>query len=301
MTLPPPPQRTGAYRWFYVDARAGDLTVVCIFMIGAVFSPRAVVGAMRGATPLTHCAVNCAVYRGGRRLAWAFTEHTGLHVAGDVLRIGRSTFAYAADGHVVIAISERTAPFGRPLQLDLELVPEAPPAPAVVLHPGGPHGWQALVPRARAMLALPAEGVIADGVGYHDTNHGARRLGLELPGWRWTRAHAAQRTEIVYRLPAPAEAVVVRERDGDVALSHQALPDEPLHRSPWGLELPEGLVAADLDPGAPRVLESSPFYARLEAESGTTHALGEVADFRRFAQPWIRWMAHFRLRVERSA
>ncbi len=301
MTLPPPPVRAGAYRWFYVDARAGDLTVVCIFMIGAVFSPRAVVAAMRGVAPLVHCAVNCALYRDGRRLAWVFTERTGAHVHGDVLRIGDSTFAYAADGHVVIAVRERTAPFGRPLRLDLELVPEAPPAPPVVLHPGGPHGWQALVPRARAMLALPADGVLADGVGYHDTNHGARRLGLELPGWRWTRLHAPRRTEIVYRLPAPAEAVLVRERDGDVTLARRALPAEGLQRSRWGLALPERLVAGDVDPGVPRMLESSPFYARLEAEGAGAHALGEVADFRRFAQPWIRWMAHFRLRTERSA
>lgn len=301
MTLPPLPVRAGAYRWFYVDARAGELTVVCIFMVGAVFSPRATVAAGRGDPPLAHCAVNCVLYRAGRRLAWAFTEHPGATVTGDTVRIGRSTLGYEAGGHVMISVTERTAPFGRPLRVELELAPETPPAPAVVLHPGGPHAWQALMPRARATVALPAEGVLADGVGYHDTNHGARRLGVELPAWRWTRTHARARTEIVYRLPAPAAAAVVRERDGDVTLAECALPDEPLQRSRWGLPLPQRLIAADLDPGIPRVLESSPFYARLEAEAGGVHALGEVADFRRFAQPWIRWMAHFRLRAERSA
>jgi carotenoid 1,2-hydratase len=31
------------------------------------------------------------------------------------------------------------------------------------------------------------------------------------------------------------------------------------------------------------------------------HALGEVADFRRFHSPLIRWMARFRMRVEPAA
>lgn len=45
-------------------------------------------------------------------------------------------------------------------------------------------------------------------------------------------------------------------------------------------------------------LESSPFYARLEGAGDGFHALGEVADFRRFHSPLIRWMARFRMRVE---
>ncbi len=301
MTLPPLPVRGGAYRWFYADAHAGEYTVVCIFMIGAVFSPRATVAAARGVSPQAHCAVNCAVYRGGRRVAWVFTEHAGARVDGDTLRIGRSTFAYAADGSVRVAITERTAPFGAPVRVDLTLVPEAPAAPAVLLQPGGAHEWHAVMPRARATIAVPTHGITADGVGYHDVNHGAHPLGAELPGWRWTRVHAASRTEIHYRLPAPAEDVVVRERGGDVRLERCALDAEPLRRSRWGLDVPERLALAECDPGPLRMLESSPFYARLEADGGGVHALGEVADFRRFARPWIRWMAHFRLRVERVA
>jgi carotenoid 1,2-hydratase len=52
---------------------------------------------------------------------------------------------------------------------------------------------------------------------------------------------------------------------------------------------------------APDLVESSPFYARQVARSGELHAIGEVADFRRFRSPLVRWMAHFRTRVERAA
>ena len=66
-----------------------------------------------------------------------------------------------------------------------------------------------------------------------------------------------------------------------------------LRRSRWGLSVPAKYGGA-----TPRLLESSPFYARLEAEAGGAHTLGEVADFRRFHNPWVRWMANFRMRTE---
>ena len=44
----------------------------------------------------------------------------------------------------------------------------------------------------------------------------------------------------------------------------------------------------------PRLLESSPFYARLEAREGDVHALAESGDFARFHSPLVRWMADFR-------
>jgi len=128
-TFPPVPGSSGAYRWFYADARAGSYTVVCIFMIGAVFSPRYAAALRRGARPLDHCAVNCAVYREGRRVAWAFTEHAGAGIDAGRLRIGASCFAYGAGGTVEVVVDERTAPWGRPLRVELALEPTAPPAP----------------------------------------------------------------------------------------------------------------------------------------------------------------------------
>ena len=52
--------------------------------------------------------------------------------------------------------------------------------------------------------------------------------------------------------------------------------------------------------GAPALLESSPFYARLEAQSDEAQAIGEVADFARFHSPTIRWMANFRTRYAKE-
>lgn len=298
-TVSPLPQSSGAYRWFYADAHAGGCTVVCIFMVGAVFSPRYAAAARRGARPLDHCAVNCAVYREGRRVAWAFTEHAGAEVGGGRLRIGGSRFAYHAGGGVEIVVAERTAPWGRPVRVELALEPAAPPAPEVRVDGASPHCWEARLPRARARLVV--DGRAVSGVGYHDTNHGPERLGGTLPGWRWTRIHGPEATWIRYRPPAPARGIeVVAGADG-TSLREAALPAEALRRSGWGLGLPLRLAAGPTELPAAAVLESSPFYARLETADPALHAVGEVADFRRFHSPLIRWMAHFRMRVERAA
>ena len=42
------------------------------------------------------------------------------------------------------------------------------------------------------------------------------------------------------------------------------------------------------------------FYAYRKARRDGLDVMGEVADFRRFHSPFIRWMAHFRTRVERG-
>jgi carotenoid 1,2-hydratase len=298
-TIPPLPQSSGAYRWFYADAHAGPYTVVSIFMVGAVFSPRYARAAGRGARPVDHCAVNCAVYRGGRRIAWAFTEHGGAEVGRDWLRIGGSRFAYGDGGGVEIVVRERTAPYGRPLHVELELEPSAPPAPGVLVDGRGPHRWEVRLPRARARLAV--DGEAATGVGYHDTNHGPDRLGAGLPGWRWTRIHGPEATWIRYRPPAPARGLEVVATADRTTLREAVLPGEPLRRSGWGLPLPVRLAAGPAVLPVAAVLESSPFYGRLEARAPGMHAVGEVADFHRFHSPLVRWMARFRMRVERAA
>lgn len=297
--LPRLPERSGAYRWLYADAQAGPYTVVCIFMVGAVFSPRYAAAERRGALPLDHCAVNCALYRDGRRLAWAFTERAGAVVEPDGLGIGASRFWYRPDGSAGIAVRERTAPWGRPLALGLELRPLAPPAPEVRVDGERPHFWEARIPRAQATLEI--DGASLGGVGYHDTNHGTERLGPALPGWRWTRVHGRDATWIRYRPPVPAPGLDVTATATGTSVQSLGLPDEPLRRSAWGLRVPARLAAGPVDLRAGALLESSPFYARLESTAGDVRALGEVADFRRFHSPLVRWMAHFRMRVERAA
>jgi carotenoid 1,2-hydratase len=300
LRIPALPDAPGGYRWLYADAQCGPWTAVCIVMVGALFSPRWVVAAARGASPRAHCAVNCALHRDGRRMAWAFTEHPGATVDDDgcVLRVGRSRFAYEADGGVRLVIDERTAPWGRPLQLALRLAPTAPPAAELPLDPARRHGWEARMPRATATLALP-DGTTAAGVGYHDTNHGDEPLGLGLRGWTWSRVAGRDATVVRYCPPGATELEVVAGDAGTRVRAVPATPD-PVRRSRWGLALPDAIRAGGATVPVDAVLESSPFYARLAGTADGRLAVAEVADFARFRQPWIRWMAHFRMRLERT-
>lgn len=297
---PPLPTRSGAYRWLYADVQAGPFTVVCIFMAGALFSPRYAVAARRGGLPLAHTAVNCAVYRDGRRLAWAFTEWNGAQATADTLGIGRSRWEWTGDG-IAVTVDERTAPWGAPLRARLHLRPETAPGPALALDAARRHHWQAHVPRAAATLHLPDLGIRATGVGYHDGNHGEERLGDGLPGWTWARVHDTDRTTIAYHLPAPAETIVVAAAAGAVTVAQVPSVPAPWRRTRWGLIVPRAVAIGPHVLRPEHVLESSPFYARLEARQGAAAGIAEVADFRRFHARRIRWMAYFRMRQERAA
>ncbi len=168
------------------------------------------------------------------------------------------------------------------------------------LVPGLPHWWQPMAPRARAWLEVDSEGVEAEGLGYHDTNHGGEQLGARLSGWHWSRTHGEHETVVDYVLPAGVGAGA-----GDGGARGRAVRARRRQRGPAHGRARAGDCAclgtcarANRVVGAPRLLESSPFYARVEARQAGLDTLGEVADFRRFHSPLIRWMAHFRTRVE---
>ena len=303
--LPPLPDTAGAYRWFYADVTAGESSAVFIFMVGSLFSARYSAGAPRGARPLEHCAVNFALYHRGVRRRWVLSEYPVASVQGRgrSLRIGRSLLEYAPDGTVRMEVDERCAPFGGAVRARLVLETQVPAAEEVPLVPGLPHYWRALAPRTKARLDVTSEGLVAEGLGYHDSNHGEELLGERLPGWHWARVHGPEETVVDYHLPdgvAPlrvtAGATGTKSERGPLLTEAR-----PTSLTNWGLRVPAHLYAGGTVVGAPRLLESSPFYARVEAREGTLDSLGEVADFRRFHSPFIRWMAHFRTRVERVA
>jgi carotenoid 1,2-hydratase len=305
--LPALPDTAGAYRWFYADVTAGGYSAVCIFMLGSLFSPRYSVGAPRGALPLRHCAVNFALYHHGSRRRWVLSEYAQASVreAGRELRIGRSRLEYTPDGQVCMEVDERCAPFGGAVRARLVLQPEVPSAEQVQLVPDVPHYWRALAPRAKAWLEVDSEGVRAEGRGYHDTNHGEELLGARLPGWHWARLHGPEETVVEYHLPGGVAPWRVTAGSRGTSCERWPVRAEPRRTSVtgWGLRVPERLVAGPAMAAAarPRLLESSPFYARLEERHDELDVMGEVADFRRFHSPFIRWMAHFRTRVERQA
>lgn len=279
-TLPSAP---GSYRWYYVDVSAGDYTAVAIFMIGSIFSPRYSRSHPRGASPQQHAAVNFALYEKGARRHWVLSEYQRVNTNGAQLQIGTSTMRYA-DGRLIVDVKDVTALWGKPLSAQIELTPEGPGHAPVRLVEGLSHHWHPIAPRARAKLSLG--GLELEGRGYHDGNHGDVPLGSDLRGWDWTRSHTADRTTIHYR-PWTTQSGWQVEVDSSSARAAQVAMSAPdSRRTAWGLPVPKRSSA--------RLLESSPFYARMENGADT---LGEVADFQRFHQPWIRWMAALRTRV----
>jgi carotenoid 1,2-hydratase len=297
--LPSLPSEPGAYRWYYADVTAGEHSAVFIFMVGSLFSPRYSVAARRGGLPREHCAVNFALYHKGVRRRWVLSEYPVMvQEAPHRLRIGRSTLSYEG-GVVRMEVDERTAPWGRPVRARLVLEALTPLGDEVQLVPGLPHWWQPMAPRSRAWLAVDPEGVEAEGLGYHDTNHGGEQLGARLSGWHWSRTHGERETVVDYVLPAGVAPVKLTAGPGGIRCERGAGGEAlPTGLTGWGLRVPRHLRAGNMVVGEPRLLESSPFYARVEARQAGLDALGEVADFRRFHSPLIRWMAHFRTRVE---
>ena len=275
----------GHYRWYYVDVSGDDFCAVAIFMLGAVFSPAAWRAARSGHLPLSHCAVNFAFYQGGKRRAWVFSTYEGATLSGDTLRIGASQMRYT-DNSLDIDIDDRQAPRGKAVRARFTLEATAPASPVIALDDTR-HAWRVLAPRARATLDFSGHHA---GVGYHDMNWGTEPLGGGLAGWRWSRVHGQVSSDIVFDLGR--EAIRVTAADTQTSVTREAAPRPALARSAWGLPLPTTIGSLPVG----QTLERSPFYARLAATSAGTHAIAEVADFRRFGASRFRWMAHFRQR-----
>lgn len=300
LLLEPFPETPGAYRWYYADVVAGDTTAVFIFLLGSVFSPRYAARAARGALPLQHCAVNFALYQHGLRRQWVLSEYARAEASGRELRIGDSWLRYREDGTVELFVRARTAPFGAVTKASLSFRPEGPGLPPLPLVEGLSHTWEPRALRARATLRLPMLDETLEGLGYHDSNAGTSPLGGDLPGWSWARVHGPEATHVQYCLPSGQQLRVAATAD-TVTLERHVGGPSPWARTGWGLKVPTVLEAGPVHLASPRLLESSPFYARLEARGPSVHGLGEVAHFGRFRSPLIRWMAHFRTRVERAA
>lgn len=294
------PSGPGSYRWYYLDVSAGDFTAVVIFMVGSIFSPRYSSALRKGGEPREHAAVNFALYEKGVRWQWVLSEYQRVAVSDDGRRlsIGGSSMNYTPDGRLVVELVDKTPLWGRPAEVRVELLPEGPGHPPLRLVEGLEHWWRPIAPRARATVTVPRHGLKLEGRAYHDGNHGQVPLGSDLKGWDWVRVHEEDRTTICYRPwhPAPIEerrAWQVEVDARSLRVTQATVPPPPTTRTAWGLGVP-----ADLGGDAsPVLLESSPFYARLESHAGGRNALGEVADFQRFHSPWVRWMAGLRTRV----
>ncbi|MBL8910851.1 MAG: carotenoid 1,2-hydratase [Archangium sp.] len=295
----------GSYRWYYLDVSSGEWTAVAIFMLGSLFSSRYSRRHDRGALPIAHSAVNFALYKAGRRVAWVLSEYPHAELKGNTLHIGPSTLERAKDGRTIARIIERTPWWPTPVHADLVIEPNGPTTNSITLVDGLSHQWHPFAVRARGDVHVPSHGIRFDGEGYHDGNSGSRVLGTDLSGWSWIRTHRVDASSVVYRPNGPkalGPTAMGREPTWQVRVDAQhasvtrsELPSEDSTRTRWGLSIPSSL---GLD--APcTLLESSPFYARLEARTADAHALGESGDFARFHSPFVRWMADFRTRTHR--
>jgi carotenoid 1,2-hydratase len=296
------PSVSGAYRWYYVDVSAGDVTAVFIFMVGSIFSARYSMALKKGGLPREHAAVNFALYEKGVRTMWVLTEYGAVKTPDPrTLQIGTSELRYG-ERSLTAVIRDKTAPFlmtqwGEPAHVELELAPEGPTHDEVELVPGLSHRWRPIAARSRATVRVKNRDLEFTGPAYHDGNHGQVPLGFDLRGWEWARTHSPTVTTIAYRPWAEGPAQQVRVDATTASVTASSNEPVPTVRSSWGLRVPSTLGVT----GKPMLIESSPFYARLEAREGPHHALGEVADFARFHSRSVRWMAAFRTRSGASS
>lgn len=291
------PAKSGAYRWYYADVSAGDVSAVFIFMVGSIFSARYSASLKKGGLPREHAAVNFALYEKGVRTLWVLTEYQAVSVDDDArtLRIGASSLSYDDDGFTMV-VKEKTTPWGSPTEATLRFTPQAPLGDELTLVDGLSHRWRPICPRGEARVTVPTQDVDVTGRGYHDGNHGDVSLGSDLSGWEWTRTHHDDATRIHYQPWGGAPAIDVHATTNELTVRRAAATAPATTRTGWGLRVPAHLGVGE----APVLLESSPFYARLEAQAADAQAIGEVADFVRFHSPAVRWMANFRTRYAKE-
>ena len=312
----------GGYAWWYLDALSpeGD-GLVCILFAGSVFSPRYAARVRQGerALPTEHCAVNLALYKGGRQIAWVMAEHSGPQEFSEGrVAVGGSVME-SSGGRVRVTIDEQVTPFfghgfGRRVKGTIRMTSRAAPFAESALSVGGrTHAWRALVPRGEVEADFPSLGVKFRGVGYHDRNHGDGRLGDAFSRWGWARRHREDGTDVLYSVvekDGTRRALWASAGDDQIATPREAtpLPDGASRSARWGMRLPSRFgVTTDegrvLHCTPTTLLEQAPFYNRFRARisdgddsAPDTQTLGEWLDLDRFSSRWNQFLIGFKTR-----
>ncbi|MDX2009846.1 MAG: carotenoid 1,2-hydratase [Myxococcaceae bacterium] len=272
------PAQGGAYRWYSADVVAGDSTALFAFMLGSVFSGRYAGSHKKGGSPREHAAVHFALYEKGVRVAWVVNEFQDVTVEDDgrTLRLGSSFLTWRDDGFTMHVQGSQTA-WVEPIEARLDFQAAAPLGAEQSVVNGLVHRWQPLCVRGTARLVVPSWELDLVGLGSHDSHAGDVPLGAGgLSGFDRIRTHREAVSSIRLR-PWGAPALLAEVREGRLSVSRHD-EEAPSARSNWGLPLPSTLGVG----GSPTLLESSPFYARLEASEPGAHVFAEVADFERF-------------------
>jgi len=298
----------GGYAWWYVDALSDDgrhgLSI--IGFVGSVFSPY-YAGARRRsprgvADPLSHCAMNVALYGPGRN-RWAMTERGRgrLQRSATSIGIGPSSMRWERDA-LVIEIDEVTAPIPSRLRGVVRVHPHALVDHSFALDDAGRHRWHPIAPCARVEVALTHPACTWRGGGYLDSNAGDRPLENDFARWDWSRAALARgRTAVLYdvarRGAAPLELTLCFDPAGGMS-TFEAPQRVALATTGW--RLPRGTRSDAQRPASvATTLESAPFYARSVVDTSLLgepgRAMHESLSLDRFDTRWCQWMLPFRM------
>jgi carotenoid 1,2-hydratase len=298
------PLPADGYAWWYLDALSDDgrhgLTLIA--MLGCVFSPYYARARRHGPSePLEHCAMNMALYGAtGRR--WAMTERPQRRVQRDAdrLTIGPSSMRWQ-DGHLEIAIDERTAPWPRALRGRIRVQPLALTERVFMLDDAGRHRWRPIAPQARVEASFSDPALDWSGDGYLDSNDGDAPLETDFESWTWSRGLRGDRATVLYD---------VRRRDGsplslalDFDRAGAAFPIDPPPRADLPQTLWRMARSTRSDAGSrPKVistLEDGPFYARSVVASRVggmdVTAVHESLSLDRFASRWVQTLLPVRM------
>lgn len=141
---------------------------------------------------------------------------------------------------------------------------------------GADHHWVIAAPRCEVKGTIhPPDGAPIEftGVGYHDHNYGTGPLGPGLARWAWGRAIFDDHV-LAFHVAVPADSSLPIERHvvAADAKSFGSLPVVPhvdwTHRSVLGLRYPSIVRFENvLTLSQPRLIDSSPFYLRLQYEA----------------------------------
>lgn len=285
------------------DGRHG-LTI--IGFVGSVFSPY-YAGARRRspsgvAEPLSHCAMNVALYGAGRG-RWAMTERGRTRVMRDAasICIGPSSMRWEHDA-LVIEIDEVTAPIPSRIRGIVRVHPETLHHRTFALDEAGRHRWHPIAPCARVEVELSHPSLAWHGRGYLDSNYGQRPLEEDFIRWDWSRAALADgRTAVLYdvlrRDAGPLDLTLCFDPAGGSS-TFEAPERLALATTRWRLD--RG-TRGDLHSAArvARTLESAPFYARSLVDTcllgEQTRSMHESLSLVRFDTRWCQWMLPFRM------
>lgn len=314
--------------YFDAEDAATDTQIVAIYLHGFVFHPgylrahaRYVRRPTRTPPPLPDdfvCMYLC-VYRGGKILTQIMTQlPRAAYVASmdrvDV-RIGDSTLTQSTAGlnlHVEGTPWELTwqgpkTLVNRALTADLTFAPSLPHAPQERQFlsramTGADHHWVIAAPRCDVSGSVrladtsgtAVETIAFTGVGYHDHNYGTAPLGPGLSKWFWGRAITDDGV-VTFHYAVPRDGSLPVESHL-VAAGRDAVTENGVRpeiafdrRTVLGLQYPSratwpGVLALS----SPRVIDSSPFYLRLQYDADVNGRRGTA--FCEAAYPHrLRW------------